>query len=128
MAVGLAVPIRVNRRGGSTIVSGDDNNKKLLYLALTDNDNLNAFQQDIGMSQDTIFGVDNTEQRSIILKRLRTIFAEFETLHRFRLMDETITWTSNPDEGEQILEFRYHDLESDEIKEFRKEFATATGV
>ena len=128
MATGLAVPVGVNRRGGIAKVSGDANNKKLLNLALTDNESANAFQQNIGMNQDIIFGLDTTELRSIVLQRLRTIFAEFELLKRFKLMEESIEWSSEPDNGIQILEFKYHDLESDEIQSFKKSFETATGV
>lgn len=128
MAKGIEVPIRVNKRGGIVMLEGNKNNEQILRLALSDNENANAFQQDIGMNQDIIFGTPSTNQRQLILKRLYNIFSEFEELRRFKLMPETIKWYVDHEEGELILEFMYNDLESDELILFTTKYSTATGV
>lgn len=122
MAKGLRIPVGVNKAGGTAWVEGDAHKRQVISTALSSGESANAFQQELNLGDDMIFGEDSPDFRSEILRRLFSIFQTFEEQKLFRLMRETIEWTKNEGEGELILEFQYVDIESDEIKDFRKAF------
>ena len=125
MPTGLALPIGVSASGGVKLVDGDDNDKKIIALALGSDDNENAFQQDIGLGIDMIFGISDPGIRGRIINRLKAIFRNFQAQQRFSLFTASIKFTEDSKTQELILEFKYLNLESDEIKDFRRQF-TAT--
>lgn len=106
-------------------MDGDDNDKKIIALALGSDDNENAFQQDIGLGIDMIFGISDPGIRGRIINRLKAIFRNFQAQQRFSLFTASIKFTEDSKTQELILEFKYLNLESDEIKDFRRQF-TAT--
>lgn len=122
MATGLAVPVRVGSNGGSVTVSGDEYARQTLYVGLSDHDNTNAFQQGTGLGEGMIFGLDNDSTKASVLRKLYAMFDIWETERLFRLMRETIKWSSV--DGELILEFKYVNLETDKIEDFHKRFLT----
>lgn len=124
MATGLAFPVRNNTSGGMALCSGTEQDESIIALALADDSNDNAFQQNEGLGSDMIFDVADPLSRAGILARLRRVFNRFEALKRFKLREETIVW--NEGDGEMTLEFKYISLEADEEKEFRKTFSSAT--
>lgn len=121
MTKALRVPIGVNIYGGTATVEGAEHKKQIIKLALSNGDSANAFQQDISLGVDMIFGLDGTSLRSSVLQRVLTIFADFEGQKLFRLMKETVKWASLGD-GQLELSFQYVDIETDSVQSFRKEY------
>jgi hypothetical protein len=120
MANGLKIPVGVNALGRTATVSADTCATQTIMTALTDCDNENAFQQDLGLGSGMIFAVNDIKLRATILQRLREIFAQFVKERKYKLLEETISWD---DTGEELkLEFHYLDMESDEEKPFQKIF------
>lgn len=119
MATGLQIPVGVDGTGGANLVSGDDNDRKIIGIALADDDNENAFQQDITLGSFMIFQVNDEVTDAAVLRRLRAIFRVFRQQSRFRLVDNTVTIKAGAEEGERELEFKYVNLESDEEVEAR---------
>lgn len=122
MATGLAVPVRVGANGGSVTVSDDDYAKQTLEIGLSGHYNANAFQQDTGLGEGMIFGLDDVSLRAAILRRLYDLFDVWESQRLFRLMRETIKWAAAA--GQLFLEFKYVNLETDKIEDFKKLFLT----
>lgn len=126
MPTGLKVPIYVNKKGGLSLVSGDENDKKIISLSLGDDDNENAFQQNIGLGVGMIFSIADELSRPKIMRRLTEVFRKFESQKRYLLKTNTIKWQK--DQNQQlVLEFKYINLESDEEKIFRQSFNASTG-
>jgi hypothetical protein len=123
MVTGLRIPVGVNSKGGTALVEGDECKRQLIMTALSSSESANAFQQDINLGVDMIFGQDSSEFRDGILRRLIAIFEKFEKEKLFRLMRETVEWSKEA-EGELLLEFSYVDIESDKTQDFRKSFTT----
>jgi hypothetical protein len=120
---GLNLPVGVGPNGGASMVDGDDNDRKIISIALGSSENDNAFQQDITLGEELIFNTDDPAMRVKVLRKLETIFDKFRTKKRFLLKKETISWSSS--DGETTLEFKYVNLESDEEKLFRRAFTSA---
>jgi len=122
MTTGLKVPLGVNPSGGAAVVEGDENDNKIISLALADDDNENAFQQDIGLGQRMVFDLNDPTIKPSILNRIVRIFDIFQAQKRYKLMPETILWEEISDKQELILSFRYINLESDEPRTFTRRF------
>lgn len=126
MSKGLRVPVGVDSRGKAAVVDSDENNDKIIKIALGDGDNDNAFEQDQALDEDMIFNISDPIEQARIITKITRIFERFENVEkRFRLMQDTIEWTSDDvdlDQGELKLKFRYIDLESDEVKNFEKKY------
>lgn len=122
MARGIKVPVSVNKTGGTAMVEGDDQAFQAIAIALSSGESANAFQQEINLGDDPIFRNDDTELRSFILKRVFEIFEDFEASKLFRLMRETIKWSSG-EEGEIVIEFKFVNLESDKVTDFKKAYS-----
>lgn len=120
MPKGLAIPVRVNQTGGALLVEGDENDHKIISMALGADDNENAFNQGVALGVDMIFDNNDAQIRPRIVGRLRQIFNRFEQLKRYKLRENTVKWLEK--EGELILEFMYVNMESDEEKTFRRQF------
>lgn len=69
-----------------------------------------------------LFDASDPQCRARIRQRLTVVFDSFEREKRYRLLPETITWTEG--QGTLELAFKYHDLESDEIRPFAKVFGS----
>lgn len=116
MAKGLKLPVGVNKAGGTAMVDGEANNKKVLFSALGDCGNESAFQQDLGIPLDIVFDVNDSARQPLVLRRIREIFAQFETAKRFKLVQDSVTIEGV---GEELrLELKYIDIEADETREF----------
>lgn len=126
MPTGLRVPVGANPGGGAALVDSDDNDNKIISLALGSCDNENAFQQDIGIGDNMVFDVSDTTLRAKIIRRLNGIFKDFEQQKRYRLVKDTIKWEEG--DGELSLSFKYLNLESDEPKDFNQKFTQSGSV
>lgn len=124
MSKGLKIPVQVDKTGRVVMIEGDKLNHQLIATALADDENENAFQQQIGLGETMIFGQDGSTLRAQILRRLFTIFSDFEKHKLFQLIRETIEWSKDTENGDLILSFSYIDLESDQPQFFKKAFTT----
>lgn len=124
MPTGLAVPVGVGQDGGARLSTGDENDSKIIRLALGSDDNENAFQQNIGLGDRMVFDIADSVARSKITRRLLELFRSFEAQQRYILRQNTIQWTEG--EGEITLSFMYVQVESDQEKEFREVFTKQT--
>lgn len=117
---GLRIPLGVTKQGRSATVSGDTQDQKIINTALSGNDNLNAFQQDPGLGEDMVFDLSDPVVRGKIMGRLRDVFNDFEAQNRYRLLEDTIEWEEDPANQELNVRFKYHNLETDDVKDFEK--------
>lgn len=122
MPVGLRMPVGVDASGGAALAAGDEQNNKIIKVALSDCDSENAFQ-DIGLGVWMIYEIDSPEVQARALNIIRRIFRQFRAEQRFKLLERTIRFVKST-EGETDLEFKYLDIESDQESTFK---ATVTG-
>lgn len=127
MAKGLAVPIRLSSGGGMLVEEGDAHARKIIQLGLGDGDSDNPFQQNENLGLDMIFDLADPISRPRIVVKLKQIFAKWEELKRFKLRENTLRWTKGEVQGEEVLEFKYINLESDEEKDYRRSFLASSG-
>lgn len=120
MATGLKIPVGVDSRGRTATLTGEDNDYKTIMVSLSDCECDNAFQQDIGLGANYIFDLSDNSIRARLQARIVAIFAAFEVEFRYRLVAESIAWSSK--EGELMVSFRYFNMESDEEREFTRRF------
>ena len=121
MTRGLALPLGVNVGGGARLVERDEQASKIITMALSDNDNRNAFQQDLGLGADMVFAIESPALRAQILRRLTNVFREFEQQELFKLVTDTVEFSSGSvGSGDLNLTFKYINLESDEVSIFSK--------
>ena len=122
MPVGFKLPLQLSSTGGFDLVDSDENDFKIIKTALMNDENENAFQQNMGLGNSAIFKNNDSAQRSSLNSRLRMIFKNFEQQKRYKLLPSTVKWSTNPTSHELILEFRFISLESDEEKTFTNSF------
>lgn len=125
MATGLAMPVGVNEGGGARLSEGSDNDDKIIRLALGDDSNENAFQQNVGVGADMVFGQSDELLQAQIMRRLLEVFKRFEAQNRYTLRANTVRWSIDSNAQELILEFKYVALESDREQSFRENFSAA---
>jgi hypothetical protein len=114
MPTGLAMPVGVSQGGGARLSSGDENDDKIIRLALGDDANENAFQQNVGVGANMIFGQSDQ------------VFRRFEAQKRYILRRNTIRWTQDSETQEMILTLKYLSVESDKEQMFRESFNAST--
>lgn len=124
MPRGLRVPVGVDPTGGAAMVESDENDQKIISIALGSCDSEHAFQQEIGLGSDMVFDINDPTLRARIYRRLISIFQDFESQKRYRLVRETVKWEESG--GELTLAFKYLNLESDEPKTFTQSFTAST--
>lgn len=122
MATGLTIPVSVSPSGGFATSSGKDHDSDIIRSALGSDENENSFQQNLGLGEQAIFDINDELARASIITRLRAIFARFETLKRYKLLENTIEWMDL--EGEQVLTFKYVNLETDQLQDYQQSFAS----
>jgi hypothetical protein len=71
-----------------------------------------------------IFDLNDPALTAKIVKKVREIFKVFEAQHRFKLLEDTLRFQQA--EGELVLYFVYHDLESDEAYPFSRLYKGTT--
>jgi len=125
MPTGLAIPVGVTTSGSARLVSGDENDDKILKLGLGDDDNDNAFQQAIGMGTGMVFDTLDVNQRARITQKLVRLFARWEAQKRYKLRTSTVKWEEDAENGELILVFKYVNLEANKEQDFRQAFVRA---
>jgi hypothetical protein len=120
---GLDLPVGVNAQGGARLVSKDTQAMKIIALSLSDLENDNAFQQNIGLNGAHVFDIAGASFRASVRQRIFDIFRDFEDLKLYSLNRGTMKF-SRTAAGEQTLEFEFVNLESDEPINFIQKFTT----
>lgn len=118
MAVGLKLPVGVDGSGGAALVSADAQDAKILSMALSDDDNDNAFQQNIGLGAFMIFLQPGDRTNALVRQRIKAIFRDFRAAQRFKLVNDSVEFKDEDEQGEFSVEFKFINLESDEEKTF----------
>ena len=108
------------------VVEHDENDRKIIWNALSDCTSDHAFQQELGLGSDMIFDINDPALRARITQRLIQIFRDFEAQNRYKLKQSTLKWGDNPAEQELVLEFMYLNIESDEELTFKRVFTKAS--
>lgn len=120
MTTGLKLPLQTNSTGGLALVNKEENNNKIIKIALSDGDNENAFQQKISLGLESIFDINDNLIRSKIILKIKNMFKKFQAEKRFVLMEDTVEWDESG--GELKLTFKYLDMESDDPKTYNQSF------
>jgi hypothetical protein len=120
MASGLKIPVGVDKSGGAAIESSSQRElKKLLFLALSEGGDDNPFQR-LGLSSDLIFRVKDASFRSLALREIQRVLAQFSD--RVEIFpDEPITFNEDVS-GQVECSFKYIDKESHSVQEFSTKF------
>jgi len=121
MKAGLAIPVGVNNTGGAAWVEESSNDIKTISLAISDGDNDNAFQQNLGIDTSIVFSIMDYAFQASVIEKLRSIFLQFERDDRYKLLPGSIKWKQEK-EGEMILEFAYQNLETDNVITLSKSY------
>lgn len=121
MATGLDLPVRVDATGRTVRAFGDTQAQKIIMLALGDDENENAFQQDVSLGTGQVFSISDPTFRARTLSKLHRIFARFQQRKKFSLVQGSVKWTKGKP-GETVLEFDYINLETDEREHFARKF------
>lgn len=124
MTTGLRLPVGVDGTGGAARVSADENDSKIIRIALGDCDSEHAYQQEAGLGSGMVFDTNDPNAKARSLAKIRSIFRRFQDLNRFKLLPDTVRWERDT-EGELTLSFRYKSLESDEEYPFRQTLRSA---
>lgn len=109
---GLALPLEPNGLGGLRLVSGKENDFKIISLAVLSHASANAFQQPNADIDEAIFELDDVAFVAMVRRKLDLVFAEFEKQHRYRLIPGSIR-IERRQEGETFVFFNYYNLEAD---------------
>jgi len=117
---GLALPMVSNRRGGLKLVSGSENDYKIISLAVMSNASTNAFQQPAVDVETALFELDDITFRALLRRKLEVVFAEFERQHRYRLVPGSMR-TERGETGEVFVYFKYHNIEADSSEDISLE-------
>lgn len=125
MPTGLAMPVGVGTDGGARLSEGDENDDKIIRLALGDDSNENAFQQNVGVGADMVFGQSDELLQAAIMRRVTEVFKRFEAQKRYIIKRNTIVWSRDSETQELVLQFKYLSLESEREQTFRDSFSAA---
>lgn len=122
MSTGLKVPVTVDGTGGAAIETDKVKQKqKLLFLAFSENNDQNPFQS-LGVSPEFVFAIKNSQLRAKANLMVRRIMSKFVGL--MELSPSDIIDYDDTVEGEVTLSFKYVDLETNTVEEFKTTFGT----
>ena len=120
---GLALPLVDNRRGGLRLVSGPENDFKIISLAVMSNASSNAFQQPTVDIDEAIFALDDVILRAMVRRKLERVFAEFAKQHRYSLIEGSLQFNTEVP-GTVAVNFKYHNIEADKIDDISIELGS----
>lgn len=106
-------------------MSSDDNDRKIIKIAMSDDDNENAFQQGIGLGAGMIFDIADSAGRASIMRKVTEIFRRFVAQKRYSLVPDSIRWDEDSASQTVTLSFKYINLESDRVEDFSTGFDAA---
>lgn len=122
MATGLRIPVGVSPGGGVALVEGDNQNNKIIKIALGSDASENAFQGDVAIGQSMIFDLSDRTLRARIQRRVEAIFRGFQAQNRFKLVKGSVKFTEDARKQELVMDLKYIDLESDTERDLIRRF------
>jgi len=122
---GLALPISRNGLGRLSLISGSENDFKIISLAVMSNSNTNAFQQPSVDIDEAIFEMDDIMFRALVRRKLEAIFRDFDRQHRYRLIQGSMNFVFDGS-GSVNISFSYHNIEADKPENIQVELNTTT--
>lgn len=122
MPTGLSIPVQLSPSGGFAMREWSEHDDDIIRSALGSDDNENAFQQDLAFGEDSVFDINDPQMRQKVLSKLRTLFDRFTAQKRYKLLEDTISWDDSGD-NEQVLFFRYVNLETDKLQDYSHSFS-----
>lgn len=118
-AIGLSIPLRVNKGGGAAKETEENQLDKLVVSALQEGGDENPFQ-DLGMKSRIIFRINDDAAKFDVVDDIKRILKAFEG--RLELGPDGIVVTDilNPqtEEAESNVHFEYINLDINEAREF----------
>jgi len=112
MATGIAIPVR-GLNGRLVLQSGERQTGKIILLAMGDGDNVNPWNNDVGIQYPT-FDLADPATQAVVRREIEIHFARFEGELKARLNDLQFEETA---EGELTVRVLYQDLETDEQRD-----------
>ena len=117
MARGLAIPVRVSG-GRAVLSSGAEQVGKLALLSMSDRDNGNPFNGDVGVEA-PVFGLDDVATRTLLRRDIEQHFRRLQAADRAKLVELQF----EAGNGELTAHVRYVDLETDDEHEVTRRVA-----
>lgn len=114
MATGLAIPVRPGSSGGAVTVTGSEQLRKVILLAVAAGDDENPFQE-LGNREDIIFQVNDPSIQGVIRQRIRRILSKFSDR---AALDPSKGIDVYALEGEVYADFTVINLETDDPLNF----------
>lgn len=119
MFKGVSIPISVNVNGGIKKESNSEQIKKLLSLALSEDDDDNPFQ-DLGLDSKLIYSVSSNIKNAEIKIRINKIIQRFNNRIKLVLVEPILIERFN--EGEIQITIKWYDTQSNKSDEFQQTF------
>ena len=118
--MGLRIPVGVNNKGRANVeTDATEQTKKILFLAFSENEDRNPFQN-VGFTRGLIFQIINPALRAKASREIEQVLARLS--ERVELAPDTVIGFENKNNGEVEMSFKYVDLFTNKVEEFRKTF------
>ena len=115
MGSGIAIPVR-GLNGRLVLQSGEKQTGKIILLAVGDGDNVNPWNNDVGI-QYPVFDLGDPSTQAVVRREIEVHFARLEGALKARLTDLQFEETGP---GELTVKVLYQDLETDEERDVSK--------
>lgn len=116
MAKGMAMPVGVDQSGGAALEDDPNHLDTILRLALSPGDDDNPFQN-IGLDERIIFSINDPAARGIARASIQAILRKYSD--RVELDPNFPIQFSVTTEGQLDVSFRYINLDTNEVNDFR---------
>lgn len=113
MAQGLALPI-YPIQGGATLETDSKQLQKIIMLQLSDCENSNPFNQNVGIDGGIVFQNNDAALRALIRARILQVFRNTEKAGRAKLVNGFPTFADDSANQELICSIRYINLETEQ--------------
>ena len=119
--MGLRMPVGVNTRGRADIeTNAVEQTKKIIGLAFGENDDMNPFQN-VGFTNGLIFQLADPAFRGKANREVERVLARLS--ERIEIAPDEVIQFDNLGNGEVEMSFKYVDLRTNKVEEFRKKFS-----
>lgn len=104
MAKGLAIPVRPGKDGGALISKGEDQEAKILTLALAVGDDENPFQE-LGISENILFANPDSSAKAFIRRAIEQVINKYAS--RFKISNRAPIVINQSASGDTSVGFTY---------------------
>lgn len=108
MAKGLAVPVRPGKNGGAQIVSGSEQGRKILTLAIAPGDDQNPFQS-LGIDERIVFQNPDSSVVALIRNSIGRIVGKYPDKYKLTSAGVQIAVDAG---GDTNVKFSYKEVDS----------------